>query len=97
MFPSLFVTLIVTAFPAVTLLKTEEGTATVAAVSLEGVTVTFALILSADCTKFTTKLDDKKLVPAKVKVVVAPSAILPVTLDKVGTAEEIFFQLTPSE
>ena len=46
-----------------------------AAVSLEGVTVTFAFILSADWTKLTTKLELKNPDPAKVKVDAAPSII----------------------
>ena len=44
----MLVTLIVTTFPAVTLPCTADGTVTVAAESLVGVTVTFTLILSAD-------------------------------------------------
>ena len=46
--PSEFVTVIVTTLPAVTLLYTDAGTVTVAAVSEDGVTVTFTLIPSAD-------------------------------------------------
>ena len=46
--PSLLVTLIVTTLLAVTLPCTADGTATVAAESLLGVTVTFAFILSED-------------------------------------------------
>ena len=68
-----------TTFPEVTLLKTEEGTATVADESLAGVTVTFTLILSDDWTKFTTKPDDKNPEPVKVKLEAAPSTIFPVT------------------
>ena len=82
--PSLLVTLIVTALPAVTLPCTADGTATVAAASLLGVTVTFAFILSEDWTKLTTKLADKNPVPVKVKLLVKPSKIFPDTEERVG-------------
>ena len=67
-----------------------------AAVSLEGVTVTFAFILSADWTKLTTKLELKNPDPAKVKVDAAPSIIFPDAEERTGKVGLIFFQLDPS-
>jgi hypothetical protein len=91
------VTVIVTAFPAVTFEYTALGTVTVALVSLDAVTVTSSSIPSDDCVKFTVRELLRKPVPVSVRVDVIPSKIDPETEFKTARTEETFNQEVPSE